>query len=548
MKKTSSSRPKWRVLTSYVVPWSSSEQLLDEPRVGRAKVIPYLSVTLMVAILTLMFWKIGYAFTLVNLALLYLLPVLVSAVRWGLGSAFYAAGIGVVAFDFFFVPPIHTFTVSDIRYFVSFAVYLAVAAFTASLAAELRKRVRDSRERESVTSALFALSNQVAAARDLDTVLGEIVGHASRTFGLATVIMLPDASGQLTARAQMGLTTVNGFTVVEPRVVSWVFEHGKMAGYGTNTHRNTSILYVPLKTESTVHGVMCIGTQRPLGKDNPHWHIRVVQALAGLAAVSIARVRYEEKAQIAHLTAESERLRTSLLDSISHELRTPLATIIGAVTGLIDGENFLSNADRQELLVTVREGAMRMNRLITNLLGMVRLESGMLQLNKKWCDVADIVGVALRQVKESLQNRKVEVNLQSSLPPAAVDEVLIEQVLVNLMSNAAKYSADGTTIELDVMEYDGVLTIRIRDYGIGIEADDAEKIFEKFYRTDTGKNVPGTGLGLAICKGIIQAHGGEIFARPGEKAGTVITIRLPVGDAPEPILETAEEFSHELID
>ncbi|WP_249226617.1 DUF4118 domain-containing protein [Alicyclobacillus mengziensis] len=544
-KQAASSRPKWRVLTSYVVPWTAPNTVLNTYQQNGNRLVPYAVVTVLIVLLTAVFWKMDYAFTPVNLALLYLLPVLVSAVRWGLGPSFYAAFIAVIAFDYFFVPPLHRFSVSDVRYFVSFIVYLAVATFTASLAAQLRQRVKEAREREAVTSALYTLSTQVAAATSLDAVLQEIVRHASRTFGLTAAIMLPSDSGGLAVRANMGLNVDGDLTVLDPRILNWVFEHGKMAGFGTGFHRNTSILYVPLKTESTVHGVMCIGTQRPLGMDIEQSRLRVVLALAGLAAVSIARAHYEEEAQIAHLSAESERLRTALLDSISHELRTPLATIIGAATGLADGAGILSAEDQRELLMTVRDGAMRMNRLVTNLLGMVRLESGMLQLNKKWCDVSDIVGVALRQAQDSLQNRRVEVNLSPSLPPIAVDEVLIEQVLVNLLSNAAKYSADRSTICIDSMEYDGVLTLQVRDQGIGISPDEAEKVFDKFYRTNSGKNVPGTGLGLAICKGIVQAHGGEIFAKPGKDLGTTVTVMLPVGDEPDFLPEDSEPMKQE---
>ncbi|MFB5191367.1 ATP-binding protein [Alicyclobacillus fastidiosus] len=528
-----STRRKWRVLTSHVTTWSIPDDAVVDSRSDRNGVLPYLIVTCMVAGFTVVFWKIGYAFTLVNLALLYLLPVLISSVRWGFGPSFYAAGLGVLSFDYYFIPPIHRFTVFDLRYFLSFAVYLAVAVLTASLAGQLRQRVKEAREREAITSALYTLSTQVAKSGDLDSVLNEIIRHASNTFGLYAAIILPDASGKLIVRAQGSVQNQGASTTVEPRISRWVYEHGQTAGFGTNTNKDASLLYVPVKTESKIYGVLCVGTAPHVGIGAANSRIRVVQALAGLAAVCIARIHFEEEAKIAHLTAESERLRTALLDSISHELRTPLATILGAVTGMTESADVLSVDDQRELLLTVREGAMRMNRLVTNLLGMVRMESGMLRLKKQWCDVADIVGVALRQVQDSLQNRRVDVNLPNHLPAIAVDDVLIEQVLVNLLSNAIKFSPDESFIRLDCMEYDGIFTIRIQDEGIGIDPSEAEKIFDKFYRSNNGKNIPGTGLGLAICKGVIQAHGGEIFARPAEGAGTVVTIRLPVDDAPE---------------
>lgn len=527
MKPTTAPRPKWRVVTPRVNSWAHQDTVLTDAKES-SRIAPYLAATLMVAGLTLFFWVVGYRFTLVNIALLYLLPVLVSAVRFGLWPSFYAAGIGVIAFDFFFVPPIFTFAVSDVRYLVSFAVYLAVATFTANLASRLRQQAKAASDREAVTSALYVLSTQVAATRDLDAVLKDIVNQAIGTFGMSAAIILPDANGHLRVRAQSGFQTRNEAERLAPKILRWVYQHGKTAGFGTDVHQNSALLYMPIKTESKIHGVMCVSTKdhRNIGSEKNRF--RVVQALAGLAAVAIARIHYEEEAKIAQLTAESERLRTSLLDSISHELRTPLATIIGAVTGMIESRNILSETDQQELLFTVREGAMRMNRLVTNLLGMVRLESGMLRLNKKWCDLSDIVGVALRHMQDSWQNHKVDVNMQNNLPAIAVDDVLIEQVLVNLLSNAVKYSPEGSTIDLNVMEYDGIVTIQIRDRGIGILPEETEKIFAKFYRSNAARSIPGTGLGLAICKGIIQAHGGEIYARSAGEVGVTMTIRLPV--------------------
>jgi two-component system, OmpR family, sensor histidine kinase KdpD len=533
MKETRTRKPKWRVFHSRIVPWSIPENVVDGTEVGLKRLTPYVIVTFMVAGLTVVLWGVGYAFTLVNIALLYLLPVLVSAVRWGTWPSFYAAGLGVMAFDFFFVPPVFTFTVGDMRYFISFFVFLAVATLTASLASELRERARDAKQREAVTSALYALSRQLAAARDVEAVLDQIVRQAATTFDLPTAIALPDANGVLKIRARHGFDASDETRIVEPDILSWVYEHGQMAGYGTYIHHEALLLYVPLKTETKVHGVMCVGAGRQRSVVLSENRMRVIEALAGLAAVSIARMHFEEEAKIAHLTAESERLRTALLDSISHELRTPLATIIGAVTGMIENVDILSVEDERELLSTIHEGAMRMNRLVTNLLGMVRLESGMLRLNKQWCDVADIVGVALRHVQGALQRRAVNVTMQNSLPAIHVDDVWIEQVLVNLLSNAIKYSPDGSEIQMDVIEDDGILTIRIRDHGIGIQPEEEEKIFEKFYRSSTTKDIPGTGLGLAICKGVIHAHGGEIFAKPAGDVGTIVTIRLPVGDAHE---------------
>lgn len=525
-------RPKWRVVSTQSFPLSVPQTARDETEDEQSTIRPYVIATLMVAVLTGVLWETGNLFTLVNVGLMYLLPVLFSAVRFGLKTSIYAAGLCVISFDFFFVPPIFTYTVGDIRYLISFAVYLTVAISTAGLASQLRKQAQEAMQRESVMSVLYSLSRQVAAFRDLDSVLEEIASHGSSTFHLPIAIALPDGNGTFTVRARHGFEQ-DGAPNIESNILAWVFAHGQAAGYGSYAHRDASLLYVPLKTESKVYGVMCIGPNHYRNSNMMSHRLRVIEALAGLAAVSIARIQLEEEAKLAHLTAESERLRTALLDSISHELRTPIATILGAVTGMTTSAELLTVDDRQELLQTIKEGAMRLNRLVTNLLGMVRLESGMLRLNKRWCDVSDIIGVALSQVQETLQNRSVKVTLQPGLPAIAVDDVLIEQVLVNLLSNAAKYSADGSEIGLDVMEYDGVLSMQIKDQGIGIRAEESERIFEKFYRSSYAQHVPGTGLGLAICKGVIQAHDGEISARPATPKGTIITIRLPVSASEE---------------
>jgi two-component system sensor histidine kinase KdpD len=256
--------------------------------------------------------------------------------------------------------------------------------------------------------------------------------------------------------------------------------------------------------------------------------MRLLEALGGLAANAIARVKLSEEAKLAHLTAESEKLRTAILDSVSHELRTPLATIIGSASALIEGDQLFSSEDRMDLLATIRDGSLRMNRLVSNLLGMVQLESGMVRLRHKWCDVEDMIGVVLAQVRDFQMHRKIDVRLPADVPLIPVDEVLLEQVLVNVVSNAIKYSPDSSGITIDVRMEDDSVIIGVGDQGAGIEAADRERVFDKFYRSEKTSHMPGTGLGLAICKGIVELHGGMIAAEPNGAQGTVITITLPL--------------------
>lgn len=492
----------------------------------------YAVITLFIAILTVFLRPMQASFESVNIALLYLLPVLISAVKWGLFPSFYAAVVGLVAFDLFFVPPFYSFAVSDLRYIISFTVFLIVATLTASLASKLRTQLNSARQREVVTSALYTLSRQITAIGDLSTVLKTVVRQISETASAEVGIFLPDSEGELQLSAHSDNDSKWGSNPSELTIARWVFRNGEMAGRGTHTLRESPDLYIPLRTEEQTHGVLTINLGRVESLDDSE-RFRMIDALARLAAVAIARMKLMEEAKVAHLTAESERLRTAILDSLSHELRTPLATVIGAVTGLLDAGDIFTADDRNELLTTIRDGAMRMNRLVTNLLGMVRLESGMLRLHKGLCDLEDIIGVALRQLEDALQNRKVMVVFDPQTPRLAVDDVLIEQVLVNILSNAIKYSPDKSEISISVRHIGNEVTIAVSDQGIGIPKQEVKRIFDKFHRSPRTLNIPGTGLGLAICKGIVEAHGGWISAEPNHEIGTTFTIFLPVIDENE---------------
>ncbi len=481
----------------------------------------------MVAGLTVLLWIPRHLFEAVNIALLYLLPVLFSAVRWGLYPAFYAAVLGVLAFDYFFIPPIFSYSVSDLRYLVSFAVFLVVATLTAGLASSLQRQTREAQRRERITASLYGLSRQIAMVQNLHDVGQAIVHHVGQTFGVPVAMVLPDAEGRLVETSQTDSPPLG--RPLNPSVLQWVYRHGTAVGYG-GKHR-PELLYMPLKTEDTVHGVLCLGEY---GLDQPFSpeQRQIIESLCGLAAVSVARVTYETQARIAALTAESERLRTALLDSLSHELRTPVTAIMGAIGSLSDDQIPLSTEDQGELVSTIRDSVMRMNRLITNLLGMVRLESGLLRLNRRPCDVSDMIGVVVHQMRETLGSRPLSISVPDNLPPLVVDEVLLEQALVNVLSNAVKYSPNHSPIHISAIASHCSLRIEIRDFGMGIDREDKEKIFEKFYRSAKAQNVPGTGLGLAICQGIAQAHGGRVTATPASPQGTIFALELPWNPPP----------------
>lgn len=500
----------------------------------------YVSTTLLIALMTMVLKPFGLAFDLVNIALIYLLPVLFNAVFGGLRPAFYAAILGVLAFDFFFVPPVLSFTVSDLRYLVSFGVYLAVAALTASLAAKLKQQVLFSKQREAHTAALYALSKQMSAIADIHSMLDNFSRQVSQTLDTEIAIYLADDQNTLKLAHESADLPDCRQENTEMSIAKRVFEHVETAGMEISRLNESPGYFIPLRTEDRTYGIIALYPNEARTGITAEQK-RLFEALGGLAASAIARLRLAEEARIAHLTAESERLRTAILDSVSHELRTPLATIIGSATGLIEGGHIFSAEDRMELLVTIRDDALRMNRLVTNLLSMVQLESGMLRLRKNWCDVEDLIGVTLSQVKDFQQHRKLRTELPDDGPIMVLgDEVLLEQMLVNVVSNAIKYSPDYSEIVLSVKTEEAGVVISVSDTGIGLNEDEYDRIFEKFYRSTAAKQITGTGLGLAICKGIVELHEGTISAQPKEPRGTIVTITLPLNKQDD-LLAAAEE-------
>ncbi|WP_434748449.1 ATP-binding protein [Paenibacillus amylolyticus] len=501
------------------------------------RVPAYIWATLGIILLTVLLHIIGMSDDWVNVALVYLFPILISAVYWGMGPAVYAATLSVVMFDFFFVPPYLSFTVEDLRYLISFAVYLAVAIMTANLAGRLRQQLDRVKSREATTNALYDLSRQITAITDLDTLLDNMTSQISLMLGSPAAMYLPDQQDELKlwikqkSASEIGTekSTWGGHSS-DLAIADWVYKQGQVAGKGSTKLGESAGLYVPLRTENHIHGVIAVHlTTNELEKQQEQRQL--LEACGSLAAGAIARVKLAEEARLAQVTAESERIRTALLDSVSHELRTPLTAIIGSATGLMENDSLFTPEDRRELTGNIRDGALRMNRLVTNLLGMVRLESGMLQLNRKWCDVGDMISIVLEKVREFSSHREIVVKLPEEPVFFYGDEVLLEQVLVNIVSNAIKYSPDDSKVTIGVKKdmSHASLTLIVDDQGIGISEAERVYIFDKFYRSPSTQHITGTGLGLAICKGIVEVHGGTIQAEANPDGGTRIRIDLPAG-------------------
>ncbi|MGA9347641.1 MAG: sensor histidine kinase KdpD [Anaerolineae bacterium] len=460
-----------------------------------------------------------------NLVMIYLLVVVVAAIYLGRGPSLLAAILSVLAFDFFFVPPRLTMAVSDTQYLLTLAALLVVGLVISSLTARTREQAVAAERRETQTAELYALSRDLAVAVDLDTITQNVLTHVSQTFSREVVVLLPDASRHTVEPRALS----PGFTLNENElaVAAWAFQHGQPAGRGTDTLPAASVHYLPLKTARGAVGVLGVKPSDPNSRLSPD-QLHLLEAFASQAALAIERAQLAEQARQAEVLQATEKLQTALLNSISHDLRTPLVSITGALSSLQEDDVELDEATRHSLVENAREEAERLNRLVGNLLDMTRIEAGALKVAREPCDVQDVIGTALESLDDWLRSRPLTVDVPSDLPLVPMDFVLMAQVLVNLLDNALKYSPPGTPIEVRAHVDGAGAHIQVADRGVGIPSDDLERVFDKFYRVQQPGQVTGTGLGLSICKGIVEAHGGRIWANNRDGGGTVVTVTLPL--------------------
>ncbi len=485
----------------------------------------YLDSLVLVIVVTLLSVLVHSFIVPTNLVMLYLLAVVIAAVRWGRGPAAATAVLGALAFDFFLVPPHLTFAIADTQHVLTFVGLLVVGLVISTLAAQLRSQIQVAQQQEAQAVALYDLSRDLAAAADLEAILRLIVDHVGRTLSCEDVIFLVENGSQnLASRA-----CSPGFMLGEDKrsLAEWAFKHKQAAGRYTDTIPAADSHYLPLET---AHGVIGVLGVQPL---DPHIDLtpaerRLLASFASQAAQALERARLAEAARQAQVLAAAEKLQTALFNSISHDLRTPLASITGVISSLHDDQARLDEATRQSLIETASEEAGRLNRLVENLLDMTRIEAGAMTVRREACDVQDLVGAALQQVTEGVRERPVSIDLPDDLPLVPMDFVLIVRVLVNLLDNALKYSPPDAPLEVRARQIDAHVEISVTDRGAGIPPQDLARVFDKFYRVQRPGNVSGTGLGLSICKGIVEAHGGRIWARNRDGGGTIIALALPL--------------------
>lgn len=478
----------------------------------------------------------------VDVAMVLLLGVVLVSARYPRGPALLATLLSIAAFDFLFVPPYYTFGVHDGAYLLTFAVMLVVALTMTRLTGQILEHAAEAEDRARRAAAAASLNADLMEATRPAEVLATLERHIASELGAEVCTLTP---GQLDRDpADWPAATRELLASAPERVVARrAHEDGRTAGLGTARCADADILVVPLTTSGRHLGVVIVRPEPEVVPTSAE--IATVEALADQAALAHERTLLAEQGDQARAEAEAERLRSSLLSSLSHDFRTPLATIEGAASGLLEEVGALATEERRELAADILEESRRMSRLVANLLNMVRVETGALAVQKSWQPLEEVVGVALLRLEEQLARHPVEVDLPANLPLVPVDELLIEQVFINLLENAVRYTPPGTAVAVTAREAAGAVCVEVADNGPGIPAEAEELVFRKFYRgsrptgEDGSEAAAGSGLGLTIAQGIVSAHGGRMWVerRPGGGAGFRFTLPLSGPAMPAPPAE-----------
>lgn len=491
---------------------------LEKPTPVPGKAVAYLWATLACFAASAIAALLLQVFDLANVVMLFLLTVVLVALRYGRGPGVWAAMLAVLCFDFFFVQPRYSFTVNDTQYFFTFALMLGIALITGQLTARLRHEARTAAARERRATSLARLARDLSAALTVEHISEVALRTFSGVFEARVGLALPDAADGVHSAGTGGLP-------IDESIAQWTYDHGQAAGQGTDTLSAAKGCYLPLKAPMRVRGVLVLELTHRERLNDPQER-RLLEACMSQLAIALERVHFVEVAQSTVVQMEGERMRNTLLAAISHDLRTPLTTLIGAADTALP---HAPPGPLTELLHGIHEQATSMQRLIENLLDMARMQERGVRLNRQWHSLEEIVGSALRQLREPLAQHVVCTALAAQLPWVEVDALLLERVLVNLLDNAAKYTPPGTRITVAASATTDTMVLEVSDTGPGRAP---ANLFEPFTRGQQESSVTGIGLGLALAKRIVEAHGGHIEAHPGATRGLHFIITLPAGTPP----------------
>ncbi|PTB17036.1 two-component system sensor histidine kinase KdbD [Trinickia symbiotica] len=497
--------------------------------------------------------------SLTNLVMLYLLGTIFTAARLGRGPGVLFSFLGVASFDFFFVPPRLSFTVSDTQYVLTFVVMLATSLTISHLTTSLRRQARIATLRERRTGAMFAMTRELGAALATVQIIEIGSRHVAEVFQARVAILLPDGTEKVRPKIENPDPAVTlDEAEIDRDIAQWVYDQQKAAGHGTDTLPAATALYLPLKAPMRTRGVIALVSPRMEDLQVPEQR-RMIETFAAQIALAIERVHYVEIAQDALVSMESERLRNSLLSAISHDLRTPLTSIVGFASMLAEeaGGVEANGARSRELAEAIHDEALRMTGLVTNLLDMARLQEGSMRLNRQWSSIEEVVGSSVAACRRVLAGRRIHTRVPPDLPLVQLDAVLVERLFANLLENASKYTPSGSPIVIAATLVDEgehrYLKVEVHDSGPGLPAGMEARVFEKFTRGDRESAKPGIGLGLAICRAIVEAHGGKIGASnrvsaDGSVRGATFWFTVPADETPPdtpPLdIEQAEQPLH----
>jgi len=464
----------------------------------------------------------------------FLLAVVMLALFVGRGPILVGAALSAVMWDFFFVPPPFTFYIQEPEDVLMFGMYFIVAMVMGQLIARFRTQEKAERRREERTTALYLLTRELADAVTLDEIVKVVVRHIGQLFSAEVAVLLTETNGQLATEPRPGSTLK--LSEKEQSVATWVSQHNTQAGQFTDNLPLSEALYLPLATAGGVLGV--IGVRLPAHSPPNLEQSNLLEAFVRQAALVIDRQRLHDASQHARLAAESERLSKNLLDSISHEMRTPIAAITSAASALGDPKMTSQGEFGETLVSEIKEAAVRLNRLVGNLLDIARVESGHVKPKIDWCDISDLVNVTVKSVQRELSGHKLEVVIKLEIPLVRMDFALMEQALTNLLLNAGFHTPAGTPIQLLARVQNDELALTVMDHGPGIPPEAINRIFDKFYRAP-GALTGGTGLGLSIVRGFVEAQGGRVAVENRAEGGAAFTLFLPITEPPLFPMETA---------
>ena len=515
-------------------PAAKRAQMTDRVEPFDAK--PYIAALAVVALALGAATLLRPIFGIENVDLMFLTAVVGVAVRFGLWPSLLASVVASLSYNFFFLPPVYTLTITDPTNVAAFFFFMLIAILVSNVAARVRTQAVSAFGRVRTTESLYAFSRKLAGTAALDDVLWASAYQIALMLKVRVVLLLPE-QGVITVKA--GYPPEDELDKADLAAANWAWSNDRPAGRGSETLPGAKRLFLPMRTGRGPIGVIGIDDDRTGPLLTPDQR-RLLDALVDQSALAIERVQLVEDMDRAERNVESDRLRQALLTSISHDLKTPLASVLGAASTLRDLSSKLSEAEKADLLGTVIDESERLNRFIANLLDMTKLESGAVVPNATLQDLAEIVGSALRRAGKILSRHRVALDLAPNLPMLELDAVLFEQVLFNLLDNAAKYAPDDTTITIRAIRDADSVSLQVTDEGAGIPPADLEQVFDKFYRANKGDHVrAGTGLGLAISRGFVEAMHGTISAtNRADRSGAVLTIRLPIPPASE-ALDTA---------